>query len=167
MPERNEGRDETVETIAVSHSLRAKAVRRAGGGLERALEAADNAIAAQARGYLDRARAEQSAANEAIGMALARPERRAEALDRLYGIAHDMKGEGTTYGYPLATGIAASLCGLLAGRPGLDETALRIVQAHVEGLGLVLEHAIAGDGGAAGRDLLRRLHALAAYAADG
>ncbi len=58
------------------------------------------------------------------------------ALDQVLGVAHDIKGMGTSYGYPLATQIAASLCRLIetpAGKAAArGEPAL--ILAHVDAL---------------------------------
>lgn len=58
------------------------------------------------------------------------------SLEALHAAAHDLKGMGATYDFPLASRIAASLCRLI----GTDEgkTAARaqpaLVEAHVEAL---------------------------------
>ncbi len=59
-----------------------------------------------------------------------------EALETLFLRAHDVKGVGTTYGFPLVTAIAAQLCRLLDnphGRAAARETPA-LVDAHVDGV---------------------------------
>ena len=55
-----------------------------------------------------------------------------ENMQALYMRAHDLKGLGTTYGYPLITRIAASLC-VLTGDAGKRMSApLALVEAHID-----------------------------------
>jgi hypothetical protein len=59
-----------------------------------------------------------------------------DALEALYLRAHDVKGVGTTYGFPLVTAISAQLCRLLdnpQGRTAARETPA-LVDAHVDGV---------------------------------
>ena len=74
----------------------------------------------------------------AIALAIAAEGLNEATRARLYSAAHDIKGEGATFGYPLAARIADTLCGLMDGIA--DETALP--------LGLMMQHveAIRGDG---------------------
>jgi hypothetical protein len=58
------------------------------------------------------------------------------SLDRLFGCAHDAKGLGATYEYPLVTRLAGSLCRLIETPAGKDvaRKAPRLVDAHVEAI---------------------------------
>lgn len=58
------------------------------------------------------------------------------ALETLHGAAHDLKGMGATYGFPIVTQIAASLCRLIETDAG-KAVARRdpaLVRAHVDAL---------------------------------
>jgi hypothetical protein len=87
-------------------------------------------------------------------------DKRAESLDRIYGIAHDLKGQGSSFGYQLITGVAGLLCQFLKGQRVNDAQGLRVAAAHVEALGIVMEHKIAGDGGKLGTAMVERLQKL-------
>ena len=159
-------KDDRAEVVAASNLLADKVRLRTGDDSDALFRAADGAIVEQARGYRDHALAECAAAGRAIDAATAADTKgdgpgKVAALDRLYGIAHDMKGQGVTFGYPLATEIAGLICLLLVRRPHLDAAVLKIVQAHVNGLGVVLEQKFTGDGGPLGRQLVDRLRRLA------
>lgn len=52
------------------------------------------------------------------------------------------------------------LCQYLKMRRASDAQSLRIVAAHIEALGLVVEHRIGGDGGKLGAAMLERLDKL-------
>ncbi len=52
----------------------------------------------------------------------------------LFGVSHDLKGLGTTYGYPLITQIADSLCGIIHTQELREKAPLRLVDAHVDAI---------------------------------
>ena len=57
-----------------------------------------------------------------------------ESLEKLYLRAHDVKGLGSTYEYPLITAVAAQLCRLLSapeGKVAARETPT-LIDAHVD-----------------------------------
>ncbi|MBC7767508.1 MAG: Hpt domain-containing protein [Phycisphaerales bacterium] len=60
----------------------------------------------------------------------------AAALEALMSAAHDLKGMGATYGFPIITQIAASLCRLIETDAGKDVTRRdpTLVCAHVDAL---------------------------------
>ena len=57
-----------------------------------------------------------------------------DGMDRLYTHAHDLKGLGTTYEYPIVTRIAGSLCKLLGEGDQRLGTPLALVNAHVNAI---------------------------------
>jgi hypothetical protein len=74
--------------------------------------------------------------------------------DRFYRLAHDIKGHGGSYGYPLVSAAAASLCGLIRARNLRDAAVRDLVTRHIAAIDqLVAEH-IEGDGGLRGRAIL-------------
>ena len=88
----------------------------------------------------------------------------AAARRELSRLAHDFKGTGRTYGYPLISLLGGSLYALLAG-PALEHPLGRAaVEAHVNALVAVLRARMAGDGGVAGQALAAGLRAAAAKA---
>lgn len=79
---------------------------------------------------------------------------------------HDIKGQGSTFGYPLATRIAASLHGYLVGLP-VEQQKTSVISAHVEALGAVGAYRLKGEGGPAGAAILATLNAALRPSADG
>ena len=67
-----------------------------------------------------------------------------EHFDELFRVAHDVKGEGETLGYPLATIIAASLCKLLDTPEKKTVIPHDIIDNHVDALRLVARDRIKG-----------------------
>jgi hypothetical protein len=56
------------------------------------------------------------------------------SMDGIYGRAHDLKGLGTTYEFPLITRIAGSLCKLLGEKDERMGAPVALVTAHVEAI---------------------------------
>jgi hypothetical protein len=80
----------------------------------------------------------------------------------LYGIAHNLKGQGSSFGYPLVTRIGQSLCQLTRRERAFSDADLGIIQAHLDALRLILTKGIKGEGGEVGAKLAARLEHLAA-----
>ena len=72
-------------------------------------------------------------------------------------LAHELRGQGGTFGYPLITTFGKML--YEATRPGCREDAngVEIVKAHVDAMRAVIREKISGDGGDIGRELLASL----------
>jgi chemotaxis protein histidine kinase CheA len=83
------------------------------------------------------------------------------ALDQLMGVAHDIKGMGESYGYPLATRMAASLCRLIETAPGKAAARAQpgLVQAHVDTLRAIVRDHIKTMDHPIGRALMETLTA--------
>lgn len=82
-----------------------------------------------------------------------------ETAEALYFRAHDLKGLGTTYEYPLVTRIAGSLCRLLDDAAARAEAPLTIVHAHVDAIRSVVRDQIKTDDNPTGRVLAESLEA--------
>jgi hypothetical protein len=62
--------------------------------------------------------------------------------EQLYFRAHDLKGLGTTYGYPTVTRLAASLCRLLDDPAGRLRAPMALVDAHADAIVAVVRDEI-------------------------
>lgn len=87
------------------------------------------------------------------------PAKRDAIFGRINIVAHELRGQGGVFGYPLITTIGKMLyIATLEGRPE-DDRAIEIVRCHIDALRAVLRDGITGDGGTVGRDLIRGLKA--------
>ena len=79
----------------------------------------------------------------------------AASVEGLMGVAHDLKGVGATYGFPLVTQIAASLCRLTETDAGKAVVARdpTLARAHVDALRAVVRDQVRSDADATGRAL--------------
>lgn len=72
-------------------------------------------------------------------------------------LAHELRGQGSTFGYPLMTVLAKSLYEASRAGSPYDDAQVSILKAHVDAMRVVLRDGIIGDGGMLGRDLLLAL----------
>jgi hypothetical protein len=125
--------------------------------MEAVLARAQAAVADLAKNYgpntiadLDRCAALLKSAREDAGV-------RAAAIKELYGMAHNIKGQGSSFGYPLVTRIGHSLCTLVRQEREFADADLGVIQAHLDALRLILIKDIKGEGGEVGAKLAARL----------
>lgn len=135
------------------------------GNMDRVLARAQAAVAELAKSYSTWAMADLDRCRDLLGEARADAGLCEAKLGELYGIAHNIKGQGTSFGYPLMTQIGQSLCTFTRpahDRAGRDfgERDLGVVQSHLDAMRLILMKEIRGDGGDTGRKLTQRLEAM-------
>ncbi len=88
----------------------------------------------------------------------------AETAEELYFRAHDLKGLGATYQYPLVTRLAGSLCKLLDEPGKRAEAPQMLLDAHIDAIRAVVRDEIQTDDHPTGRILAETLEAkVAAY----
>ena len=142
---------------------------QAGGGdgarLSKVLARAEAAVADLAKDYGRWALADVKKARAALASAVDDPAGRHQHVEAIFRVAHDLKGQGASFGFPLITKIGHSLCTLTRDRM-LDYQAkhLDLAKAHVDAIELVLTKNITGDGGKVGAELVARLEQRVAEA---
>lgn len=85
-------------------------------------------------------------------------------VESLYLRAHDLKGLGTTYGFPLITRIAASLCVLTDDAEKRTRAPISLVDAHIDAIRAAVRDDIKTDEHSVGRALAEELEARVAEA---
>lgn len=85
-----------------------------------------------------------------------------ETAEALYFRAHDLKGLGATYQYPLVTRIAGSLCRMLDDADKRMQAPLAVVDAHIDAIKAVVRDQIQTDDHPTGRALAETLEARVA-----
>lgn len=83
-----------------------------------------------------------------------------EVLAEIQALAHNIKGQGGSFGYDLVTSVGASLCDYIrnAERSSVDE--LNIIHAHIKILKMIADNDISGTGGDTGARIIVKLAAL-------
>jgi hypothetical protein len=82
--------------------------------------------------------------------------------EALYFRAHDLKGLGTTYQYPLVTRLAASLCRMMDDPEKRMRAPMLLVDAHIDAIRAVVRDGIQTDEHPTGRVLAETLEARVA-----
>ncbi len=85
-----------------------------------------------------------------------------ETAETLYFRAHDLKGLGTTYQYPLVTRIAGSLCRMMDDVDKRMQAPAAILDAHIDAIRAVVRDEIQTDEHPVGRALAETLEARVA-----
>ena len=88
----------------------------------------------------------------------------AETMETLYLRAHDLKGLGTTYEFPLITRIGASLCRLIDDKDKRLTVSMALVHAHIDGIKAAVRDDIKTDEHPVGRVLIEELERKVAAA---
>ncbi|MEZ5832517.1 MAG: hypothetical protein R3D05_15195 [Dongiaceae bacterium] len=129
------------------------------------LARAEAAVAGLARDYAKWALADVAKGRAALAAAMDDPVGRAQHIDALFRIGHDLKGQGTSFGYPLVTKIGQSLCALTRDRARAYEARhLELAKSHLDAIDLVLSKGIKGEGGKVGAELVAKLESRVAEA---
>ncbi len=75
----------------------------------------------------------------------------------VYATAHNIKGQGSAFGYDLMTELGEALCALTRDRTSLDSGPLAAATALIAACRTVLAERLTGDGGAFGAQLRANL----------
>lgn len=89
----------------------------------------------------------------------------AETMEFLYLRAHDLKGLGTTYEFPIITRIGASLCKLIDDKEKRLSVSIALVDAHIDAIKAAVRDEIKTDDHPVGRVLVEELERRVAEAA--
>ncbi|MFC3077535.1 Hpt domain-containing protein [Phenylobacterium terrae] len=88
----------------------------------------------------------------------------AETMEQLYLRAHDLKGLGSTYEFPLITRIAASLCRLIDDKDKRLTAPMTLIDAHIDAIKASVRDSIKTDEHPVGRALILELERKVAEA---
>ncbi len=86
------------------------------------------------------------------------PDTRRVHFEEINHIAHDMKGQGGTFGYPLITAFADSLYGFSYSKGVLTDNHVELIKAHIDSMRAVITNRVKGDGGEIGTELTKGLN---------
>ena len=81
----------------------------------------------------------------------------AETMEFLYLRAHDLKGLGTTYEYPLITRIGASLCKLIDDKDRRLTAPIALIDGHIDAIKAAVRDEIKTDDHPVGKVLIQEL----------
>ena len=128
-----------------------------------ALKQAEMAIEDMQGDYLGWVKDDLANIQGAYEKALKNADSREQHQEEIYDFAHDVKGQGSSFGYPLMTAVANQLCVFMEGIEGkMTDVQLEAVKVHIDTMKLVVTQKMAGDGGQMGEQLLKGLDAVIA-----
>lgn len=92
-------------------------------------------------------------------------ESRENSYVKIRAIAHDMRGQGSTFGYPLMTRIARSLSVLIKS-VDIEEDARALIAAHIDAMAAVIENNVSDQRTAQALDITRGLESATGRTLD-
>lgn len=81
------------------------------------------------------------------------PETRKDFFSEIAALAHDMKGQGGTFGFPLITAFAESLYRFSDNKGQMLDSDVELIKSHVDAMRAVIKGRISGDGGEIGKEM--------------
>ena len=117
---------------------------------EQALKREADGFLDWAKGYLDKLSRQVVEAKQVSG-------ERGPQFEEINLIAHELRGQGGTFGYPLITVFGKSLYEVTKPPCRQDDASLEIVKAHIDTMRAVLRDKVEGDGGEIGQMLFKAL----------
>lgn len=81
----------------------------------------------------------------------------AALTEEMHALAHNIRGMGSSFGFPLMTRVGTTLCTYLRALDDDQQAAPDVVEAHLKAMDTILENRILGDGGPEGQALIARL----------
>ncbi len=82
--------------------------------------------------------------------------RRAD-FNRINSIAHELRGQGGIFGYPLVSSVAKSLFELTKDTLDRSDGCLHLIKNHIDTLQIVLRDEVRGDGGKVGMEIVKAM----------
>ena len=81
-------------------------------------------------------------------------------LDRLFTCAHDIKGQATTFGYPVAAMVGKLLADLIERAPEPCKIPLPVIDQHVDTIRAIVAQDLRGVGNVQTKNIIAGLHVL-------
>lgn len=147
------GADPEVQVIRPINRLRAKLGTAPGPSLDKMVADAEAALETLHGDCEIWALNDLREINSLLEAARANPAPDLENIRRILRLSHDIKGEGTTFGYPLLTTIAQLLYRFVERDEAKAAMRLDLVAAHVDAMTVVVSQGIRDQGGDLGTQL--------------
>ena len=101
-----------------------------------------------------------AAIEAAYGKAQIKSAGRVELVREIFNVAHNIKGQGSSFGYDLLTEVADLLCRRTRDVSHITEQSLESIGFHVRALRVIVDGKISGRGGDKGVALIAKLQGL-------
>lgn len=125
------------------------------------LDAAEKSMGNAKFDYLEAVGEDLSRLQAACDAALKDQAGRVERVKELYAIVQTIKGQGSSFGYPLISNVGAQLARFIEDcGDTLTDAQMEGVKVHVETLRLIMQQKMEGDGGPMGQKIVAGLTAV-------
>ncbi|NMM44518.1 response regulator [Rhodospirillaceae bacterium KN72] len=121
------------------------------------IEAAEGKIANMEGDYADWVAHSIDELSQAHHRMVEEPERAVLHMATVHEIAHELRGQGGIFGYPLMTQFGKSLYDVTDEESQVSPQLLDLIDAHIDLIKVVTKQKIKGDGGSVGQQLLKSL----------
>ncbi|HCI46983.1 MAG TPA: hypothetical protein DFI00_06800 [Rhodospirillaceae bacterium] len=159
MTENNSSTGHPFRIIEVRNNLKNKASRQEGISPKEAIEKAEARVADLAEEYDTRLKDDIEQLRELSSQISTQP---VETWQKpLLRLVHDMEGQAGVFGFEIISFVSGSAGRVLEHAPPDHPKYLATIEAHCDAIFLVYNQKIRGDGGSAGRALVRGLKATA------
>ncbi len=149
--------DDKPQVIHAPNPLSAKVTKGGPGAVDpTVLEKAEQVIAEMSGEYLNWVAEDLKKIQEAFE-GLKSSGGTKENLEKVFEIAHDMKGQGGSFNYPLITTVANDLCRLLESLESAGAKETEVIRLHIDTMRVIITDGMEGEGGKAGKHLLAGL----------
>ena len=148
-----------VEIINVPHAIRLKV---SGGGAisEAMLKKANHVIEEMTASFVDVLRVEIDKMI-ALSQDAKSASDKSALVEQIFEVSHDLRGQASTFDFPLVTRIGASLCRFTEAADLSDTRAHEVIDVQFNSMKLVVTQGLRGDGGAAGQNIATGLEIAA------
>lgn len=120
------------------------------------LARAEQAVAALGADFIVQTQEALNARRALLESAVEPPQ--GDALRDIFAFAHDLRGQGGSFGYPLLSEIGGSLCAFVEARDfQLANGDTAVLQSHLDAAAAIVADDIAGDGDSVSRALVESL----------
>ncbi len=150
--------EDDLEFITPPNLLKSKvSVGGIGAVDEAAIKRAEEAIAGMTDEYLEWVEQDISQIDAACRELRKGVPDRAKKLQEIFQVAHDIKGQGGSFGFDLMTTIGNQVCRLIEKSSPDDPDLSEVISVHVDAMKLIISTKLKGDGGHDGKIIMAGL----------
>ncbi len=122
------------------------------------IDAAERSMGAAKFDYMEAAAEDLIKLQQTYDAAVKDPANRVARIQDLYGMVQAIKGQGTSFGYPLMSAVGNQLARFIEETgDNLTDPQLEVVKVHVEALRLIMMQKMEGEGGPIGQKIVAGL----------
>lgn len=150
------------EVIQPPDTLQGKVTYSASGVDLAMLEKAEQIVAGLQGSYLEWVQEDLSKLQALCDRAMSEGTVGSDVLNEIFRIAHDIKGQGGSFGYDLMTAVGHHLCRFVEALAQAGPAEMEVIKLHLDAMRLIVGERMEGSGGQAGERMIAGLDAVIA-----